>query len=166
MAFLGLEGPAPFVVDQGGNRIGKAAGRIVLRRGAQRLEMQAPARAQTAQGVVELGAGGDQAGVGGAGQIGPAKGKSLLETAVLVEDEPGADQRHPGQVIEQALGLGAVLAKIQHGPGPSRPPARRADGEGERRRVEAAGQGMGNRAHGQASQYGFWRMCRLRASKK
>ncbi len=121
VTLLRLERGPPLVVDQIGDRIGERAGRILLRRRAQRLKVQAPARAQAAQGVVQLRPRGDQAGVRGASQIWAAEGEGLLETAVLVQDQARPDQRDPGQVIEEARGLGAVFPEIEQGrPPPSK----------------------------------------------
>ena len=97
MPLVTLKRLAALLVDQVGDRIGKLAGRIVLRRRPQRLDVQAPARSQAAKGVVQLGAGGDQAGVRRAGQIGTPKGQGLLKAAVLVEDQARADQRTQGK---------------------------------------------------------------------
>ena len=144
MPFLGLEAAAALIVDQGGDRIGEKAGRVVLRGRAQRLEVETPAGAQAAQGVVELSAGGHQPRIRGAGQIGAAKGQGLLEAAILVQQQARTDQRHPGQMIEEPVGLGAIFPQIKHrrpsGLPRDHPDPSRLGGEG----VGEAGDGEGD----------------------
>ena len=107
---LGFERGAAFLVHQGRNRIGESGLRIKLRGPAHGLDVKAPARTQPPQRVVHLSPGGHELAVRGAGQVRPAKAQGGLESAVLVQDHPGRDQRDPGQVIEQPRRLGSVLA--------------------------------------------------------
>ena len=93
------DGEVQFFIDQMADRIGKPAGRIGLGRRADGLDMQAPARAQAPQGVVELGPHAHQAGRRGAGQVGPAKLQRLLKGPILVEHHARRDQQRPGQVV-------------------------------------------------------------------
>ena len=69
---------------------------------ALRLDEDRPARAETAEGVVEPAGDGDQFGRHGAVEVGTAKARGALEAAVLVEDDALADERGPGQEVREA----------------------------------------------------------------
>jgi hypothetical protein len=106
---LGLEGGAPFLLDQPRRGIQEAAVGIGERLAADRLEEQRPARAEALQDVVGPRRGGDELGLGGAFEIGAAEDEALLEAAVLVEHHAGRDQRRPRQVVGKAVGALAVF---------------------------------------------------------
>ena len=117
MTALRLKGAAALFIDQPRNGIWKMALGIAERRGAAGFDVQTPARPKAAKSVVDLGANGDETVICRARKIWSPKGKGLLKTAVLIEDEAWLDQRRPREVIKKALGLGAIFSKIEHGRG-------------------------------------------------
>jgi hypothetical protein len=93
---------APLHIDQRRDRIGKVRFRIVERGRALRFDEDRPARAETAQRIVEPRRGGDQLGWRGGIEIGSAKTRGALKAAVLVENDARPDQRGPGQEVGEA----------------------------------------------------------------
>ena len=98
-------------IDQRRRRIGKVADRIVARRTALGLDEDRPARSQPAQRAVEPRGVGDQFGGRCAVEVGASEACGALETAVLVEDDAGADQRCPGQEVGEPVGVVAIFAR-------------------------------------------------------
>src|SRR3546814_7570412 len=68
---------------------------------ALRLDENAPARSETADGVVDAACERNQLGRDGGIQIGTAKLRGALERAVLVQDDAGADKCGPRQEIRE-----------------------------------------------------------------
>jgi hypothetical protein len=75
---------------------------------ALRLDEDRPARAETAEGVVDAAGDGDQLGGDGGIQIGTAEARRALERAVLVEDDALGDERGPGQIVGKAGRCGDI----------------------------------------------------------
>jgi type IV secretion system protein VirB2 len=48
-------------------------------------------------------------------QIGTAKPRRALERAVLIEHDAFGDERDPGQIVRQTLGIAAIFGEVQHG---------------------------------------------------
>jgi high-affinity iron transporter len=112
-AFLLELGP-PLTFDQVGYRIGKRAGWIAPGWKPGRLDKDRPARAQTAQRVVEAVRDADQLGVRGTLKIGAPEASHSQEGAVLVEDDAFHGQRRPRQEVGEVLRLVAVFPEIEH----------------------------------------------------
>src|SRR6185437_616877 len=72
------------------------------------------AGAEPAQYIVDPRAGRHEFSLSGAFEVGTAEPKRPLEAAVLVEHHTGCHQRHPGQMIGQAIDFAAIFAKVQH----------------------------------------------------
>ena len=97
-AALGKD-PVALAVDQPGGRRGPDQIGIVVRNPPPGFQMQGPAGAEPAKGVVDARHGGDQAGCGGAVQVRPAKAIGGLERAILVEDDARRDEGAPDDQI-------------------------------------------------------------------
>jgi len=111
MRARGLEARPALLVDQPGGGVREGAPRIAERLAALGLDMERPARAEPLQHIVGPGAGRDELGLGGAFQIGSAKGGAALEAAVLVEHHAGRDQRRPGQMVGEPVGAVSIFAQ-------------------------------------------------------
>src|SRR6185437_13470646 len=109
-----LEACQALLVEEPGGGVRKAAVRIAGRLDPFGLEEERPARPEALEHVVGPGRDCDELGVGRAFNIGPAIGEGALETAVLVENDAGRDQRRPWQVVGKPVGTTAVFAKVQH----------------------------------------------------
>ena len=109
-----LEVGLAFGIDQSGSRIGKPAVRIGRGFMALRLDEDTPARAETAEGVVDAAGDRDQLGRHGGIQIGTAKARRALEAAVLVEDDAFRNERDPGQIVGKARSDATIFGKIHH----------------------------------------------------
>ena len=71
------------------------------RRAPAGLDMQAPVGAQPPKRIVDPPASGHQLLFGAAGQVRAAEGDSLLQGAILVDDQAFAEEEGPGQQIGQ-----------------------------------------------------------------
>src|SRR3546814_1752793 len=57
----------------------------------------------------------DEFGRGRAVEVGTAKARSALEGAILVEDDALGDERHPGKIVGEGSGFGAIFGEVHHG---------------------------------------------------
>src|SRR3546814_15501018 len=57
----------------------------------------------------------DEFGRGRAVEVGTAKARSALEGAILVEDDALGDERHPGKIVGEGSGFGALFGEVHHG---------------------------------------------------
>ena len=82
--------------------------RIVRRNPTSGFDMERPARAKAADRIVDPGHGRDQAGFGGAREVGSAKAKAGLQRAVLVEDDAWGNHGTPDDELGKVgMGMGS-----------------------------------------------------------
>ncbi len=103
------------LIDQTGDRIGKAALRIGLGGIALGLDEDCPTGTKPTEGVVHPGGGRDQLGGCRRVEIRSAELGSALKRAVLVQYHAGFDQRGPGKKVGQGGRMAAIFAEIEHG---------------------------------------------------
>ena len=95
-------------VDQRGRGRRLDHRRVVRRNPTSRFDMQRPAGAKAPDRVVDPGHGRDQAGFGGAREVGSAKAKAGLQRAVLVEDHAGGNHGTPDDELGKVgMGMGS-----------------------------------------------------------
>ncbi len=111
---LGLELRPPLGLHQHGHAVGKGAGWIAVGRQALSLDVDRPARAQAAQGVVEAGRDRHELGSGRRVQVRSPEAGGALEGTVLVEDDAGGDQGGPGDEVGEQGRAPAVFAQVEH----------------------------------------------------